>query len=233
MNSTTPTKMKSGDSHERSAENSTDISAVPMSAPRITASAAGRVTRPWPTKDEVMSEVAVLDCTRAVTPMPDRAAVKRLRMLWTRILRRFAPKTRSTPVRTRWVPHTSSATAASRFNRCFMEGDDYTPPSQGLFLAAPHAQQFVQDQADRSDGDRAVGDVEGREVAPGEVEVEEVDHVAVHHPVDHVADRAAQDRRHREREQLLAGVRLQHPDDEDRRGDADRGEEPALPARRI
>ena len=81
MNSTTPTKMKSGDSHDRSAENSTDISAVPMSAPRITASAAGSVTRPWPTKEEVISEVAVLDCTSAVTPMPESAAVKRLRML--------------------------------------------------------------------------------------------------------------------------------------------------------
>ncbi len=93
MNSTTPTKMNIGESHDRSAENSTEISAVPTSAPRITASAAGSVTRPCPTKDEVMSEVAVLDCTRAVTPMPERAAVKRLRMLCTRILRRLAPNT--------------------------------------------------------------------------------------------------------------------------------------------
>ncbi len=91
MNSTTPTKMNIGESQERSAENSTEISAVPTSAPRITASAAGSVTRPWPTKEEVISEVAVLDCTRAVTPMPERAAVKRLRMLCTRILRRLAP----------------------------------------------------------------------------------------------------------------------------------------------
>ncbi|MCY1210290.1 hypothetical protein D3C87_456090 [compost metagenome] len=122
MNSTTPTKMNIGESHERSAENSTEISAVPTSAPRITASAAGSVTRPCPTKEEVMSDVAVLDCTSAVTPMPESAAVKRLRMLCTRILRRLAPKTRSTPVRTRCVPHTSRATAASRFRRCFMEG---------------------------------------------------------------------------------------------------------------
>jgi hypothetical protein len=132
MNSTTPTKMNIGESHERSAENSTEISAVPTSAPRITASAAGSVTRPCPTKDEVMSEVAVLDCTSAVTPMPERAAVNRLRMLCTRILRRLAPNTRSTPVRTRWVPHTSSATAASRFRRCFM-GVGFCPFRFGSF----------------------------------------------------------------------------------------------------
>ncbi|KAI1692121.1 hypothetical protein DdX_21421 [Ditylenchus destructor] len=46
MKSTTPTKMNIGESHERSAENSTEISAVPMSAPRITARAAGSVTSP-------------------------------------------------------------------------------------------------------------------------------------------------------------------------------------------
>jgi len=122
MNSTTPTKMNIGESQDRSAENSTAMRAVPTSAPRITASAAGSVTSPCPTKEDVISEVAVLDCTRAVTPMPESAAVNRLRMLCTRILRRLAPNTRSTPVRTRCVPHTSNATAASRFRRCFMGG---------------------------------------------------------------------------------------------------------------
>lgn len=112
--------MNSGDSQDRSNENSTDIRAVPTSAPRITARAAGRVMSPWPTKDEVMSEVAVLDCTSAVTPMPESAAVKRLPMLRANMVRRLAPNTRSTPVRTRLVPHTSSATAANRFRRCFI-----------------------------------------------------------------------------------------------------------------
>ena len=77
------------------------MSAVPTSAPRMTASAAGRVIRPWPTKDEVIRAVAVLDCTSAVTPMPDSAAVKRLPMLRASRPRSLAPNTRSTPVRTR------------------------------------------------------------------------------------------------------------------------------------
>ena len=122
MNSTTPTKMNSGDSQDRSKENSTAMAAVPTSAPRMTARAAGSGIRPWPTKAEVISDVAVLDCTRAVTPRPDRAAVKRLRMLWANRLRRLAPNTRSTPVRTIWVPQTSRATAAKRLSKCFMNG---------------------------------------------------------------------------------------------------------------
>ncbi len=60
-NSTTPTKMKSGDNQERSNENTTAMRLVPMSAPSITASAIGSVTSPWPTKEETMSAVAVLD----------------------------------------------------------------------------------------------------------------------------------------------------------------------------
>ena len=75
MNSTTPTKMNSGDSQERSNENTTAIRLVPMSAPSIIASASGSATRPWPTNAETISAVAVLDCTSAVTPMPERAAV--------------------------------------------------------------------------------------------------------------------------------------------------------------
>ena len=75
MNSTTPTKMNSGDSQDRSNENTTAIRLVPTSAPSITASASGRATRPWPTKEETIRAVAVLDCTSAVTPRPDRAAV--------------------------------------------------------------------------------------------------------------------------------------------------------------
>ena len=40
MNMTTPTKISSGDSHDRSNENTTAITLVPTSAPSITASAA-------------------------------------------------------------------------------------------------------------------------------------------------------------------------------------------------
>ena len=92
--------MSSGESHDRSVEKSTAISAVPTSAPRITASAAVSGIRPWPTNEAVISEVAVLDCTSAVTPMPESMAVNRLLILRASRLRRLAPKTRSTPVRT-------------------------------------------------------------------------------------------------------------------------------------
>ncbi len=67
--------MNSGDSQVRSNENTTAIRLVPMSAPSMTARANGRVISPCPTNEETMSEVAVLDCTRAVTPMPEMAAV--------------------------------------------------------------------------------------------------------------------------------------------------------------
>ena len=119
-NSTTPTKMNRGDSHDRSNENTTAIRLVPTSAPSITASASGNATSPWPTKEETMRAVAVLDCTSAVTPSPEIAAVQRLATLWASTLRRLAPNTRRMPVRTRWVPHTSSAMAARRFNSCFI-----------------------------------------------------------------------------------------------------------------
>ena len=46
MNSTTPIKMNSGDSHDRSRENTTAIRLVPISAPSMTARAEGRVIRP-------------------------------------------------------------------------------------------------------------------------------------------------------------------------------------------
>jgi len=67
-----------------------------------------------------MSAVAVLDCTSAVTPMPESAAVKRLPRLRASHERRLAPNTRNTPVRTRCMPQISRAIAASKFSRCFM-----------------------------------------------------------------------------------------------------------------
>ena len=96
---------------------------------------------------------------------------------------------------------------------------------------------FRPGSGDGADGDARIGDVEGREMAAMEhtaekrpVEVQKVDHIAVHHAVDHVADGAAQDAGQRKGEQLLTAVRAQHPDDEHRRGHADAGEHPALPA---
>ncbi len=70
MKSVTPMKMHSGESQDRSKENTTAMTAVPMSAPSITASAASTAMRTRPTKEAAMSAVAVLDCTGAVTPRP-------------------------------------------------------------------------------------------------------------------------------------------------------------------
>jgi len=117
MNSTTPTKISSGDSQLRSKEKTTAIIAVPTSAPSITASAAAVVTSPLPTKLATMRQVAVLDCTRLVTPKPAANASGRLPKLRASTWRRFSPNTRSMPVRTMWVPHTSRAIAASRFSK--------------------------------------------------------------------------------------------------------------------
>ena len=91
MNSTTPTKISSGDSHDRSKENTTTIALVPMSAPSITASAAAVAISPRPTKDATISPVAVLDCTSVVTAKPASSAWKRLPTLREMTWRRLAP----------------------------------------------------------------------------------------------------------------------------------------------
>ena len=117
MNSTTPIKMKRGESQDRSRENSRAIRLVPMSAPSITASAPGRLISPCPKNEDTISAVAVLDCSSAVTPIPDKAAVNRLATLRASTWRRFAPNTRKMPVRTSWVPQTSRAIAASRLSK--------------------------------------------------------------------------------------------------------------------
>jgi uncharacterized protein YkwD len=85
----------------------------------------------------------------------------------------------------------------------------------------------------RADRDRAVGDVERREVRTGPVHLDEVDDVAVLDPVEHVADRAAEDERERPAEQALVAMAREQPDDEHRRDRAEADEEPALPAARA
>lgn len=67
--------MHSGDSQDRSSENTTAITLpVPTLAPCITDSAAMSEIMPSPTKADTISAVAVLDCTTAVTPTPERMA---------------------------------------------------------------------------------------------------------------------------------------------------------------
>ena len=96
-----------------------------MSAPSITISAGAVATSPLPTKDDTISEVAVLDCTMQVTTIPENIALGQAPMLAASIRRRLSPNRRSTPVRTSWVAQISSAIAANRFSRCSM-----IPPSE-------------------------------------------------------------------------------------------------------
>ncbi len=90
-NSTTPTKIRNGDSHDRSNENTSTIRLVPTSAPSITASAGAVPIRPWPAKAATISAVAVLLWSSPVTPSPANSAVKRLLTLWRSSRRRSPP----------------------------------------------------------------------------------------------------------------------------------------------
>ena len=73
-NSTTPMKMRSGDSHDRSNDSTTVTSEVPTSAPSITASACEVPISPCPAKAATMSAVAVLLWISAVIPTPAKNA---------------------------------------------------------------------------------------------------------------------------------------------------------------
>jgi hypothetical protein len=101
---TTPKKMSSGESQDRSSEKSCARSAVPTSAPSMIASAAGSAIRFWLTNELVMRAVALDDCTSPVTPMPARKAEPRVEVPFDRTRRKSEPNTRSTPVRTMCVP---------------------------------------------------------------------------------------------------------------------------------
>src|SRR5574344_1315171 len=276
-NSTTPVKMHSGDSQDRSSENTTVMMAEPSSAPRITVSAAGRVIMPCPTNEDTISEVAVLDCTMAVTPMPESTAVMRVRTPRAINWRKLAPNTRKMPVRTIWMPQMSRAMAAKRFKRCciaratptisshpegtkpdgqpsawaacylFRGFGGYEPcttrrPLKGLTwvcrpgllgggrsrLAA--AQQLVRDEQRRADGDAHIGHVEGWEVVTAPVKIQKIHHIAMHQPIEYVADGPAQNAGQRKTKQLLRWIFAQLPHDEHRCHHANADKQPALPA---
>ncbi|MNT07091.1 hypothetical protein D3C72_1417810 [compost metagenome] len=116
----TPKKIKSGDSQDRSRVSTRAISAVPTSAPSMMASAGASSIRPWATKELTSSAVALLLCTRAVTPMPAAKASGRRRTLRLSRRRRLAPYTRRIPERTMCVPQMSKATAESRLSSVSM-----------------------------------------------------------------------------------------------------------------
>ncbi|MNS62194.1 hypothetical protein D3C72_952460 [compost metagenome] len=117
----TPMKISSGDSQERSKVRIRAISAVPTSAPSTITSAGVSATRSCATNDVTSMVVALLLCTRAVTPIPAQKASGFFSTLRLRTVRKRAPKTRITPVRTMCVPQTSRATADSRCNNVSTE----------------------------------------------------------------------------------------------------------------
>src|SRR5688572_28201493 len=107
--------------------------------------------------------------------------------------------------------------------------------SQGFMSvvsSASYAPKFIEDQACSADRDGTVGDVEARKMPlweqgreKAEVKVEKIHHVPMQQAVDHVAQRAAEDQADSETEQSLLRMAPQHPDDEDRRRDAQPHEE--------
>ena len=96
----TPIKISSGDSQERSNVRIRAISAVPTSAPRTITSAGASATRSCATNEVTSMVVALLLCTSAVTPMPAQKASGFFSTLPLRTVRKRAPNTRITPVRT-------------------------------------------------------------------------------------------------------------------------------------
>src|SRR6185295_4051569 len=111
-----PVKISSGASHDRSNDSRTVTSAVPTSAPSMTARAGAVPISPWPANDATISAVAVLLWIRPVTPSPAKNAEARCDTLLRSTRRRSPPYRRRMPVRTMCVPQTRRETTASRFS---------------------------------------------------------------------------------------------------------------------
>jgi len=91
MKSVTPTRIRNGESQDRSSENTSVTSAVPRSAPSITASAGAVAINPCPVNAVTISAVALLLWMRAVTARPAKNALKRFETLRRRMRRRSPP----------------------------------------------------------------------------------------------------------------------------------------------
>ena len=139
-NTTKPMRNNTGAKAEISNDRNCTISVVPTLAPSMMASAGTRLTTPSAASEAVISPVAVLDCNSAVRPRPATNAVKRLRSALSRKRRKFGPKARSTPVRTMWSPHSSSATPPirSRSTRLPIDCPRFELAGVNLALARPH-----------------------------------------------------------------------------------------------
>jgi hypothetical protein len=83
-----------------SKENSKAIKLVPTSAPSIMIKAVDVKNRPCPTNELTIKQVAVLDCSKLLTPTPEAKAQTGLRTLLDNASRKDPPMTRKMPVRT-------------------------------------------------------------------------------------------------------------------------------------
>ncbi len=117
----TPKKISNGDSHDRSSANTCAISAVPTLAPSRIANADDTPISPCATNAPTMVAVALLLCTRHVTPTPASSAESRFDTLRDSSRRRSAPYRRSMPTLTVCVPQTSRATPESSLSSVYIE----------------------------------------------------------------------------------------------------------------
>ena len=126
--------------------------------------------------------MAVLDCTSAVTPMPERAAVVAVADAVRQHCLSMAPNTTEGCRCAQMGTQTSSA-MAQRFNKCFVAKHLMIRWSRCYRLL--HPQQLVQDQAGRADAMPASANAE-----PGSASrpsgSQKVHHVAVQQAVHHV-----------------------------------------------
>ena len=140
--STTPVKISSGASQDRSNDRTSVTSAVPTSAPSMTANPGAVPISPWPANAATISAVAVLLWMRPVTPSPARNAVARRSTLRRSRRRRLPPYRRRMPWRTMCVPQTRSATPASRLSSVCTSsaarhhGSEYVLVLVKLFIAS-------------------------------------------------------------------------------------------------
>ena len=109
-NPTSPMMKSTGATAATLNDSTWTIRVVPTFAPSMIASAGTRATRPSPANEAVISPVAVLLCSTAVSPSPAAKAVKRLPSAVDSRCRSSEPNARRMPLWTMCRPHSSNAT---------------------------------------------------------------------------------------------------------------------------
>ena len=128
LNMMTPTSTNIGAAADTSKDMTWTITVVPALAPRTTASAGTKSTRPPAVNDVTMSAVAVLLCSTAVIASPAQNAVIRLPRAVPRNRRRLGPKARWTPVWTMWTPQSNNAIQPASWARVNVVSIRFPPP---------------------------------------------------------------------------------------------------------